>query len=261
MDNFNFLQKCFHLQHTIMYDGLIDLNFATIGYSKTDSSPFWNLALVDKVLNQNEILQIEDSLREHKRNPTIYFENKNELGQLENILKTKDYKKNFEDSWQFWVSRKKVDKKYFNSVKKVIDKAGLKRFLETFNRCYQKNDLQNPYGELGDYLKVAEKVWHKHHQNKRVEYFMVFKNNQPVAVSALTNYGGIGYISNVSSLRQVRGEGFGKAATLFCVQESIRHGNKDHCLATEEGAYPNEFYKRIGFATRFTAIGYTKISK
>lgn len=261
MDNFNFLQKYFHLQHTIMYDELIDLNFATIGYSKTDSSPFWNLALVDKTLSQNEILQIEDSLRKYGRNPTIYFENKNELSKLKNVLKIKGCQKKFEDSWQFWVNGKKVDIKHFSSVKKVIDKTELKKFLKTFNRCYQKNDPQNPYGELGDYLKVAEDSWYKHNQNKRIEYFMVIKNNQPVSVSTLTNYNGIGYISNVGSLRQVRGEGFGKAATLFCVQESIKHGNKEHCLATEEGAYPNEFYKRIGFATRFNAIGYTKISK
>ena len=90
---------------------------------------------------------------------------------------------------------------------------------------------------------------------------MVYKNNKPVAVSTLTNYDEIGYISNVGSLSEVRGEGFGKAATLFCIQESIKHGNREHCLATEEGAYPNEFYKRIGFVTRFTAVGYTKILK
>ena len=154
-----------------------------------------------------------------------------------------------------------IDTRYFDSVNKVADKKGLKIFLEVFNQCYQKNDPQNPYGELGDYLKVAEEVWHKHNKNGRIEYFMIYKNNKPVAVSTLTNYDGIGYISNVGSLREVRGEGFGKAATLFCIEESIKHGNKEHCLATEEGAYPNEFYERIGFATKFTAVGYTKIFK
>ena len=62
MNNFNFLQKYQILQHTIMYDELIMLDIATIGYSKTDSSPFWNLALTDKVLKENEILKIEDIL-------------------------------------------------------------------------------------------------------------------------------------------------------------------------------------------------------
>lgn len=261
MNNFYFLQKYQKLQYTIMYDGLVTLGFATVGYSKTDGSAFWNLALTDKILNENEILKIENVLKQHQRNSTIYFENKNELNGLKDLLKNKGYKKNYEDSWQFWMNGEKIDKKHFDSVKKVTDKAGLKIFLETFNQCYRKNDPQNPYGELGDYLKVAEDSWHKHNQNKRIEYFMVYKNNRPAGVSTLTNYDGIGYISNVGTLRQIRGEGFGKAATLFCVQESIKHGNKEHCLATEEGAYPNEFYKRIGLATRFTAIGYTMTSK
>jgi hypothetical protein len=261
MNNFNFLQKYQKLQYTIMYDELDALGFATIGYSKTDGSPFWNLALTDKILNENEISKIEDVFKQNQRNSTIYFENKNKLNGLKDLLKNKGYKKSYEDSWQFWINGGKVDKKHFGLVKKVIDKTELKIFLETFNQCYRKNDPQNPYGELGDYLKVAETVWHEHNQSGRIEYFMVYKSNKPVAVSTLTNYEGIGYISNVGSLLEVRGGGFGKAATLFCIQESIRRGNKEHCLATEEGAYPNEFYKRIGFATRFTAVGYTKTPK
>jgi len=81
---------------------------------------------------------------------------------------------------------------------------------------------------------------------------------EPCAVATLTNFDGLGYISNVGSLKKVRGKGFGKIATLYCVAKSIKNNNQEHCLATEEGAYPNEFYKRIGFVTRFTACGYTK---
>lgn len=259
MGNFNFLQKYQKLQHSIMFDVLINLGFATVGCSKTDPSPFWNLALTDQVFDKNQILKVEETLKKHNRDSTIYFENKNELNGLKDLLKNKGYKKSYEDSWQFWVNEKTIDMRHFDAVKKIINKEELKIFLETFDQCYQKNDPQNPYGELGsDYLKVAEKVWHSHSQGERIEYFMVYKNNKPVAVSTLTNYDGIGYISNVGSFREVRGEGFGKAATLFCVKESIKHGNKEHCLTTEEGKYPNEFYKRIGFSPKFTAIAYTK---
>ena len=56
----------------------------------------------------------------------------------------------------------------------------------------------------------------------------------------------------------MRGEGYGKLATLYAVLESQRLGNSDHALATEEGTHPNEFYKRLGFETRFTALAYSK---
>ena len=75
---------------------------------------------------------------------------------------------------------------------------------------------------------------------------------------ASTNYQGIGYISNVGSLKDVRGQGYGKNVTLYAVEQSEVHGNTINCLATEEGAYPNEFYKRLGYKTRFTAIYFTK---
>jgi ribosomal protein S18 acetylase RimI-like enzyme len=86
----------------------------------------------------------------------------------------------------------------------------------------------------------------------------VYKGSEPVAVSTLNSYYGISYISNIGSLQKVRGQGYGKAATLFCVNESLKRGDKVQCLATEEGNYPNEFYKRIGFKTKFAAPLFTK---
>jgi ribosomal protein S18 acetylase RimI-like enzyme len=172
-------------------------------------------------------------------------------------LGTKGYKKSFEDSWQFWKGEE-IDKSRFGTVKKVDSEEMLKVYLETFDSCYQKDDPENPYGELGEYLELTENVWHKHNGTGRLEYFIAYKDEKPVAVSALTNFEGLGYISNVGSLREVRGEGFGKLVTHYCVSQSIENGNMEHCLATEEGAYPFEFYKRIGFETRFTASAYTK---
>ncbi len=257
MNNFNFLINMQKLQFGIMYDNLIDLEFAIIGYSKTDKSAFWNLALTNRVLRNDEIFQVEDKFKELDRAATIYFESRRDLDSLASTLSDYGYKKGFEDSWQFWKCGD-IDNKNFDSVKIVTTPEKLKTYLETFNACYQKNDPQNPYGELGDYLKVAEAVWHKHNKSNRLEYFIIYKGDKPVAVSTLTNFEGIGYISNVGSLREVRGEGYGKTATLYCIQQSIKNGNDQHCLATEEGAYPNEFYKRVGFEIRFTAVGYIK---
>lgn len=260
MTNYQFLKKYQRLQEDIMFDRIIDLGFALVGYSQLDHSPFWNNALTDQVLWDEQITKVENTLKSLKRKPTFYFENKQELYQLRNILTSKNYKKSFEDSWQFWEGGE-IDEKYFDSVMKVSSKSDLEIFLGVFDRCYQKNDPQNPYGELGEYLKAAEEAWHKHNANDRLEYFMVYKGDKPVAVSTLTNFEGLGYISNVGSLREVRGEGFGKAVTLYCVKESIAKGNKEHCLATEEGHYPNEFYKRIGFPVRFTTIAFRNIIK
>jgi len=152
-----------------------------------------------------------------------------------------------------------INKEHFSQVQKVKDKDGLQIFLKTFDSCYQKDDPQNAYGELGEYLNAAKIAWLKNHKNNKVEYFIVYNNNKPVAVSSLSNYKNIGYISNVGSLIKVRGQGFGKLVTHYCISQSKKRGNNQHCLATEEGTYANEFYKRIGFKTIFTAVGYKKI--
>lgn len=257
MNNNLFLQNYQKLQKGIMSDKIVNLGFAKVTYGKGDKSVFWNNALVNRSLKEKELEKVEDVMSNLKRKPAVYFENRKDLIPFIEDLKKRKYKFVFEDSWMFH-NGKNIDEKYFNQIEKVTDNKKLKVFLEVFDACYKKDDPQNAYGELGDYLKVAEKVWKKYNKTNRLEYFVVYRGYEPVAVSTLTNYKGFGYISNVGSLKQVRGKGFGKAATLFCIEQSRKRGNKKHCLATEEGTYANEFYKRVGFFTEFTAVGYLK---
>ena len=245
------------LQYSIMGDMLINLGFASVTSNYDDKSYFWNHGLTNKVLSKEEIAQIAKTLTKLKRKPAVYFENSFSLTNNKKTLTELGYKKTWKDSWLFHLGKNIYTNK-FKAIKKVVSEKDLEVFLETFNNCYQKDDPQNPYGELGDYLKVAKKSWLRHNQSGRMEYFLVMDKGKPVAVSTLTNFAGIGYISNVGSLRAVRGQGFGKIASLFCVYKSVKNANYVHCLATEEGNYPHEFYQRIGFKLKFSALGYLK---
>lgn len=260
MNNYQFLRDYQDLQYSIMFDKLIDLKFARIGYCKGDESGFWNLALTDQLLTQKQLLSMESTFKKLKRNPTVYFENKLSLKQLVDFLLANQYKLNNEDCWLFHSGENIISDRFFQ-IKKVNNDQELRIFLTVFDACYQKDDPQNPYGALGSYLKVVEKSWFKHHVSNRIEYFIAYADSQAVAVSTLTNFNQIGYISNVGSLRKVRGQGFGKLATLYCVDLSKKRGNKYHCLATEERTYPHEFYQRIGFIKKFSATYYTKAVK
>ena len=252
MTNYQFLQKYLELQKDIMFDGLFDLGFATVCYSENDPSSFWNNALVNSVLDAEQIGIVETKLTQSQRPPAFYFENREDLSSLTTILLDRGYEQAAEDSLMFH-GGESIDESRFGNVKKVTTNEELDVYIDTFDKCYQKDDPQNPYGELGDYLTAARIAWQKHHASNRIEYFTIFKDNQPVAVATLTNHDGLGYISNIGSLRTVRGEGYGKLATLYCVSQSKKNGNTEHCLATEEGTNPNSFYKAIGFKTRFTA--------
>ena len=256
MNNYKFLKEYQQLQHQIMFGDLINIGFASISYCEDDKSAWWNQALIENEITPEQIRTIEKKMIGQNRIPVIYFEN-NKSESFINLLKQSGYKFEYEDSWMFH-SGKDIDYNRSHHVKKVEDEQALKIFIDIFDKCYQKDDPQNPYGELGDYLKATKKAWKTHHSTGRIEYFIVYKNNKPVAVSTLTNLKGGGYVSNVGSLKEIRGEGFGKTASLFAIEKSIENGNETHYLATEEKTYPNEFYKRIGFKTKFTAVGYKK---
>lgn len=89
-------------------------------------------------------------------------------------------------------------------------------------------------------------------------YYLIYDGNKPVAVSSLTSREGIGYISNVGSLREVRGKGFGKLATFVCIHESMERKNQYHCLATEEGTFAHDFYTRLGFECLLTGVCFVR---
>ena len=256
MRNIDFLNNYQHLQYEIMSNYLIDLEFAMVALGKTYNSPVFNLAQIENKPTEEQLKVLEEVFKQYKKKSSIYFENSNSED-IAQFLIDNGYKKHWEDCWMFHDGNNINDGK-FGSVKKVEKEEDLEEFLSTFNVCYQKDDPQNPYGELGDYIDTAKKAWERHHKSGKIEYFTILKKEKPVAVSTLTNFAGIGYISNVGSLRDVRGEGYGKIASLYSVKKSFENGNKVVALATEEGDYPNEFYKRIGFVPKFTAIGYVK---
>ncbi len=254
---FDFLTQLDHLQYGIILDELKDLGWGLLTFSRKDTSNYFNNLLVDDMLSDIQLAQAEQLFLERDRQATFYFENTSRLDKLKEFLSRKKYSKSFEDCWMFHDGQQ-IDERKFDQVKKVTNQAELNIFLDTMNMCFQKNDPQNPYGELGEYLETAKDGWMQNHGSDRLQYFLVYKNDQPVAVASLTTFHELGYISNVGSLKSVRGEGFGKLATLFCVRKSVEAGNTYHFLGTEEGNYPYEFYKRLGFVDRFRAVGWSK---
>jgi hypothetical protein len=260
LTNFEIMNVFLDIFRDTMFSEITAFPFGRILFSQSEQSPFWNYALVDKVLNEKELMGIEENLTSRYRKPMIYFESRPELVILKEHLLARGYSLFSEDSWMFYENTwpLAVDTNTFSSVRRVESEAELKVWIETMDKSYVVNDPQNPYGPIGTYAALAERAWKANHKEGVFDYFIAFKDDKPVAVATLTQKGALGYISNVGSLPEVRGEGYGKLITLFCVNESLLAKNTDTFLATEEGTYPNVFYKKIGFKTRFTGPGFVK---
>lgn len=242
--------------------GLMSSSIEGLGYAQIITNPkegsyYWNYALTEVVLNRQEISVIERSLGKANRATAIYFEDSDGMIPLKDELLDNGYKVAYVDSWMFYNSDLRHDD--FEGIKKVSSEDDLKIWLRTADLCFTLDDPQNPYGTLGAYLELAEETWREHNKSDRVEYFIAYKEDKAVAVATLTHQNGFGYISNLGSMKEVRGQGYGKRITFYCINQSKLKGNKEHFLATEDGTYPNEFYRRIGFKTRFRAVCYSKI--
>lgn len=72
MSNNTFLQNYQHLQYGIMYNKLVDLDFASIAWCGKDSSAFFNHAQVDGLLTESQLEEIEKELRSLKRKPMAF---------------------------------------------------------------------------------------------------------------------------------------------------------------------------------------------
>lgn len=257
MSNFELLKTYQRLQHGLYFDEFIDLGFTTLGFAKKDKSSYSNFALIDKMPSQAELKIIENKLLSLDRNPAIYYEDREGLENITSYLIKDGYKKHSEESWMFHDGIN-IDMSRFDQIRKVTSEKELQIYLDTFDKSYQEDDPQNPYGSVKDFVQPSKNAWLKFQNTNRFECFVAYKNDDPVAVGSLSNFEGLGYILNIGSLKRVRGEGFGKLITQYCAYASKQNKNTYHFLATEQGTYPYEFYQRIGFRKKISSICYNK---
>ncbi len=245
------------LQLGITYKELFTYPWGSLCYSVETSDPSENHSLSNRDLSEAEIETVERKSNDLNRIPSFYFEKTNNLNGLVSTLVSHKYKLDWEDAWLFYEHDNiALPENVRGEV--VVDEAGLELFISTFARCFQENDPQNPHGSMDGRLENVRNVWHAQKGTGRLEYYTIYQGSTPVATSALTSYKKIGYIDSVGSLQEVRGQGFGKTATFFAVKESMKQGNTTHCLCTIANTFTHDFYKRIGFDHRFSAVGYIK---
>ena len=119
MNNFQFLNDYKELQSTIMFDKIIDLPFGSVSYCAGEESAFWNQALVNQELNQEQLELIETALKKLNRKSAVYFENRKSLKPLVEFLLKNNYRHYFEDCWLFHPGVE-INIERFGQVKKVL---------------------------------------------------------------------------------------------------------------------------------------------
>ncbi len=230
-------------------------NNIILTFSKDDSELWWNYALINNTISNDELDYIETFFKKRNRFPSIYFSEGKKSKLIINFLKKNGYELTAQDSWLFWNKKSPtIDGKDIIKIKTDIE---FEKFIGTYIESYPKDDPKNSYGDQTEFAKALKKSWYDKKKSYDTHY-LLFGNNKPIATAILTNYQKIGYLTAIGSIPSVRGEGYGKKISLYCVQESFKLKNKYHFLVTEKGSYPYEFYQRIGFEPQFVVYLYTK---
>lgn len=224
-------------------------------YGEGDTETWWNFVLLKNPISKKELELVEEFFVKRKRKPSVYFTDDKKYDGMHELLLGEGYEITMNDSWMFWNG--KCPSVEGDEIIEVKSDAEFGKFLETFLKSYPKDDPKNPYGEQKELAKLLKKSWEEG-KTKKDKFYIAFDKGEPVAVGILTSYNEKGYLSGIGSIPSVRGKGFGKKISLYCVRESFKQGNKLHFLGTEKGDFPFEFYSRIGFESEFGAYFYTK---
>ncbi len=227
----------------------------TYEYCSDNPELWWNYALIDHVISNNELKEIEKYFVSKNRQPSIYFSDDEKNMPLEKILQKEGYNITSKDVWLFW--DKPTPELKDSDIIEIKNNEDFEKWIKTYIKSYPEDDPKNPYGEQTGFAKVLRKSWYAQN-NSKDKYYLLYDEGNPVATAILTNCNKMGYISSVGSIPSVRGKGFGKKISLHCVKESFKQRNKRHFLITEKGDHPYDFYQRIGFKPKFSSCLFTK---
>ncbi len=250
MDLQRFLHHYLNLQLGILFDQIKPVADSWFCSNLSGETPFWNQAVVFEPLQDKQVERIEAEFTKLNRQSAFYLPQQINLSEFSLSLQNADYKLRTSEVFMFHDGENLIDLD-FKALKKVKSESELETFMKIFDDCYRSEDeLAGRGSGFNQCLQSTKDDWYRFHKNDRVEFFILYHDEIPVGIVSLTNYEGMGYISNIGILPAYRGLGLGKQITLFGVHMSKKHGNKIHFLIAEQNGATEKIYNKIGFVSK-----------
>lgn len=252
MHQINFLHQYLNLQLGILFDQIRPVADAWFCTNESGETPFWNQAVAVESLDERQQEKIVKLFTQKQRTAAFYLPEIKDTLDFKKRLLSQDYELMTSEVFMFHKgsSLPKLDP---TTLKKVTTEADLKIFMKIFDDCYRSEDEKAGRGSgFNQCLQSTKDDWYRFHRQDRVEFFLLYFEGLPVGIISLTNFEGLGYLSNIGILPKCRGLGLGKQITLLGVMMSKKHGNKKHFLIAEMGGKPEQIYQKIGFKPQLT---------
>jgi ribosomal protein S18 acetylase RimI-like enzyme len=266
-DMANAIEKAHYRNQQGMYfSGMKVIEGAVLLYSDIIDDFFWNYAAqidITKEKAEKIIQEVTAFYLKKRRQPSVYLTPFSQSKNISKHLENHDFRIELKDAWMVYEKELSLIKEQEDLViKEVRSNEDMEIFIKVFYEAYGGASEDEPYGELpptyGEALRLS---FEKPPKETSIIHYLGFINGRPVGIGTLISSNGYGGIYNVGTSPKYRRKGIGAAMSLKAIEDSKKEGNIVTYLMTEEGSYVEEFYRRLGFSTKFIGCGYVLLEE
>ena len=171
-----------------------------------------------------------------------------------------DYELVSNQVWQIYDSFRELDNIKMNCSFniKLEQTTDMKLYSEEMIKAYQTGDKDDPYGDLDSAYKEVYENYKKEENEYTDEFYLAKVNDEIVGITSGVYDNEIYGIYGLAVKKEFRGKGIGKEIIKQQLQMCKDKDLKVAFLQTEEGYYPANIYRKIGFKDVCTEYFYIK---
>lgn len=249
MDEYEYLDCHYRIQNGMYFSGKITKPEFRLYTSRLIDDNYWNYGCIVNYDNIGESVQlIENFLNRMDRQPCIYMINNQEIP---NRVKL-NYEPCFDEVWMEYFGE---DLPMPTGAVLIENKSQEKDFIKIFTQAYQDGE-SNPWGERQEEYRICLED-----SFRCPQYFnyLIYSDNQPVAVATLGMDNDCGAIYNVGTLPAFRHHGLGQKAVQACIAKFQEKNGNILFLQTDISGDLQNWYHGMGFEKIFSGTAYAKV--
>jgi len=248
-------------QQGMYFSGTEVIEGAVLLYSTIIDDFFWNYAAqidITKEKVEKLIQEVTTFYLKKKRQPSVYLTPFSKPKNISKHLESHGFRMELKDAWMVYEKEVPlIETQESLVIKEVQSNEDMGIFTKVFYEAYGGASEDEPYGELPPtYGEALRRSFEKLPNETSIIHYLGFINGRPVGIGTLISSHGFGGIYNVGTSSRYRRKGIGSAISSKAIEDSKKEGNTVTYLMTEEGSYVEDFYRRLGFSTKFIGCGY-----
>lgn len=260
---------CFNIYANLGFqiDGIDKFENYSIAYHNKIKDYWYNFITDIKAESKEDfdeiILEASSKMKEKNRDVAIAV-----LPYMKKIYDNREtfFDDNYElvsnEVWQIFNNFENLDNIVTNCPSNIeLEKTtDMKLYSEEMIKAYQTGDEKDPYGDLDTIYKDVYENYRKAPNEYVDEFYFVKINDEIIGVTGSTCDNEIYGIYGLAVKKEFRGKGIGKEIIKQQLRMCKNKNLKLAFLQTEEGYYPADMYRKLGFKDVCTEYYYVKKS-